>query len=328
MHIPDGYLSPETSVAAGAVMVPAWWCACRRVRRVVVSRYVPLVAVSAAYAFLVMMFNLPVPDGTTAHAVGAVLIAILLGPSAAVIAVSVALAIQALFFGDGGVLSYTVNALNMALVMPMVGYATYRVVARRSALHSRRRALAAGLGGYVGLNAAALAVAVELGVQPTLFHTSNGTPLYSPFHLRETVPAMALAHLTVAGVVEFALTAGVFAYLQRAQPSMLMINHTRARSTPNARPGATRRALRWATAGLALGALIAPLGLVAHGHAFGEDARDAGIWRHALLRAYDLPHDAHAAIGYVVSAFVGVAAIVALALAVVSAIARARSVKS
>src|SRR5690242_14577010 len=174
---------------------PFWVVAARRVRRVVKTRYVPLLALGAAYCFLVMMFNVPVPDGTTAHAVGAVLIAVLLGRWAAVISVSVALAIQALFFGDGGVLAYGANAFNMAFVMPFVGYEVYRVLSRGSALTARRRAIAAGLGGYAGLNASALCAAIELGLQPDLFHTANGTPLYAPFHLSQTLPAMLLAHL-------------------------------------------------------------------------------------------------------------------------------------
>jgi len=70
MHIPDGYLSPETCGAFGVAMVPMWTTAGRRVRKVVKNRYVPLVAIGAAYSFLVMMFNVPIPDGTTAHAVG------------------------------------------------------------------------------------------------------------------------------------------------------------------------------------------------------------------------------------------------------------------
>ena len=90
MHIPDGYLSPETCGVGFAVMLPAWATAGKRVRKVVKSRYVPLLAIGAAYSFLVMMFNVPVPDGTTAHAVGAVLIAVILGPWAAIIAVSTA----------------------------------------------------------------------------------------------------------------------------------------------------------------------------------------------------------------------------------------------
>src|SRR5947209_7554853 len=142
MHIPDGYLSPATCATFYGASVPVWVVAGRRVRLVVKNRYVPLVAMGAAYSFLVMMFNVPVPDGTTAHAVGAVLIAVLLGPWAAVIAVSIALAIQAVFFGDGGVLAFGANAFNMAFMMPIAGYATYRLLAARSSLTAPRRAIA------------------------------------------------------------------------------------------------------------------------------------------------------------------------------------------
>ncbi len=75
-----------------------------------------------------MMFNLPAPGGTSAHAVGAVLIAILLGPWASCLAVSVALAMQALLFGDGGILAFGANAFCMAVVMPFVGYAVYKLL--------------------------------------------------------------------------------------------------------------------------------------------------------------------------------------------------------
>src|SRR4051812_31168024 len=163
MHIPDGYLSPQTCTVATVVMVPVWGTAARKVRETIKRREVPLLALAASYSFLVMMLNVPIPDGTTAHAVGAVLIAILLGPWAAVIAVSVALVIQALFFGDGGVLAFAPNAFNMAFVMPLVGYGTYRLISQRVALTSGRRVVAAGIGAYVGLNAGAMCAAVEFG---------------------------------------------------------------------------------------------------------------------------------------------------------------------
>src|SRR3954454_9062886 len=134
-------------------MVPVWAIAARRARRVVKSRYAPMMAVAAAYSFLVMMLNVPIPDGTTAHAVGAVLIAILLGRYAATIAVTVSLVIQALFFGDGGVLALGANCFNMAFVMPWVGLAVYRVLTGRLPLADPKRALYAGVAGYVGLNA-------------------------------------------------------------------------------------------------------------------------------------------------------------------------------
>lgn len=335
MHIPDGYLSPATCGVLTASMLPAWTTAGRRVRKVVTSRYVPLLALGAAYSFLVMMFNVPIPDGTTAHAVGAVLIAILLGPWAAVIAVSVALAIQALFFGDGGVLSFGANCLNMAVVMPMVGYAVYRSTTHNVSLTARRRAFCAGIAGYVGLNAAALCTAIELGIQPTLFHSANGTPLYSPFHLSQTIPAMALAHLLVAGTVELILTGGVIAYLQRANLPVLRINHA---GVPDSEVVTPPRRLAWRWGALTLGvvALLTPLGLLASGGAFGEDAPEdldlakyhlqaipnglahyAGFWHHALFDGYDFTDDRHPVLGYIVSAFVGMLAIALVVVAVV-----------
>jgi cobalt/nickel transport system permease protein len=315
MHIPDGYLSPATCGVLGASMVPVWATAGKRVRKVVTSRSVPLLALGAAYSFVVMMFNVPIPDGTTAHAVGAVLIAILLGPWAAVVAVSVALAIQALFFGDGGVLSFGANCLNMAFVMPMVGYGIYRLGTRHVSLTARRRALVAGFAGYAGINAAAVCAAVELGLQPTLFHSANGTPLYSPFHLRQTLPAMLLAHLTVAGLVELALTAGVVAYLQRANLPVLRINH--AGIPLDAADIAPPVHLGWRRGAVALGvaALLTPLGLLASGTAFAEGPRGSGFWHHTLLAGYGVGSGRNPALGYVVSAFVGTAVIAIVSVA-------------
>ena len=333
MHIPDGYLSPESCGALGAAMVPVWATAGRRVRKVVKSRYVPLVAIGAAYSFLVMMFNLPIPDGTTAHAIGGVLIAVVLGPWAAVIAVSIALLIQALFFGDGGVLAYGANAFNMAFVMPIAGYGVYRALTRNVALTSRRRPFAAGLGAYIGLNAAALCAAIELGLQPALFHSANGTPLYAPFHLAQTIPAMALAHLTVAGLVEVALTAGAIRYLQRANLPLLRLNHAAAPDAEAEVGPPARIGRRWVFVGLGSLLALVPLGLLAPGNAFGEDAPGdldlakyhlnavpnglrhyAGFWHNALFDGYGFGNDPHPAIGYLVSAFAGIAAIAVVIL--------------
>ena len=220
MHIPDGYLSPIISVGMGAATLPAWGVATRRVQSVLTNRTVPLLAVFAAMSFTIMMFNVPVPGGTTAHGVGGTLIAIVLGPLAAVIAVSVALIIQALFFGDGGVLAIFANCLNMGILLPFAGYATYRLLAGRSALLSTRRVWAAGIGAYVGITVAALAVGFELGIQPVLF-SENGHALYSPYGLSEAIPAMLVAHAFGASIVEALVTAFGVAYLQQRHPEYL-----------------------------------------------------------------------------------------------------------
>jgi cobalt/nickel transport system permease protein len=221
MHIPEGYLGPQTYLAGYAAMVPAWAVASRYLNKRLRARQVPLLAQGAAFSFVIMMFTVPIPGGTTGHAVGAVLVAVLLGPWAACVAVSVALVVQALVFGDGGVTAIGANCFNMALVMPFTGYAVYRVIAGQSDARSRRRWIGAGLGGYVGLNLAALCTGIEFGLQPLMAHDAAGTPLYAPYPLQVAVPAMAVTHLALFGFVEAVATALVVAYLQRAEPSLI-----------------------------------------------------------------------------------------------------------
>lgn len=221
MHIPDGYLGPQTYLTSYAAMVPLWAAAGRRLGRSLKSRQVPLLAIGAAFSFVLMMFNVPIPGGTTGHAVGAVLVAVLLGPWAACVAVSIALVVQALVFGDGGLTAIGANCLNMAVVMPFVGWGVYRLIAGRSPARSPRQAVAAAVGGYVGLNAAALTTALMFGIQPLLAHDAAGHALYAPYPLVVAVPAMALEHLAVFGWVEALTTGLVIAYLQRHAPELL-----------------------------------------------------------------------------------------------------------
>ncbi|HER43199.1 MAG TPA: cobalamin biosynthesis protein CbiM, partial [Candidatus Eisenbacteria bacterium] len=122
MHIPDGYISPHTSGVFYIVSIPLLGLSLRMVRSRLKQNQVPLLAMLAAFSFLVMMFNIPLPGGTTGHAIGGVLIAILVGPWPALLSVSLALAVQALFFGDGGIIALGANIFNLAFVMPMIGY--------------------------------------------------------------------------------------------------------------------------------------------------------------------------------------------------------------
>src|SRR4030042_5781458 len=128
MHIPDGYLSPQTYVPLYAVFAGFLAAALRKLRKSLSSKTVPYLGMSAAFSCLIMMFNVPIPGGTTCHAVGAGIIAILLGPWTAVIAVSVSLIIQAIVFGDGGITAIGANCFNMAVGMPFVSYWGFRLI--------------------------------------------------------------------------------------------------------------------------------------------------------------------------------------------------------
>ncbi|MDD5116799.1 MAG: cobalt transporter CbiM [Candidatus Omnitrophica bacterium] len=221
MHIPDGYLGPGTCGLFYLIMLPIWTAASRMVKKTLSARQVPLLAIGAAFSFVVMMFNVPIPGGTTGHAVGGVLVAILLGPWAACIAITVALVIQALLFGDGGATAIGANCFIMAFVLPFCGYYIYKAVSRKAALGSRRRVFAAGLAGYVALNVSAGFAGFVFGIQPVLYKTANGVALYCPYGLNVALPVMLGEHLLVFGWVEAIVTALVIKYLQKHAPELL-----------------------------------------------------------------------------------------------------------
>jgi cobalt/nickel transport system permease protein len=221
MHIPDGYLGPQTYLPLFAAMVPLWAKASRVLKKTLRARHVPLFAMSAAFSFIVMMFNIPVPGGTSGHATGAAIIAILLGPWAAILAVSIALIIQALLFGDGGITAIGANCFNIALIIPVVAHFIYRWLSARATATSFRRVVAGGVAGYVGINLSALMTALELGIQPLIAHNAAGQPLYAPFPLSVTIPAMLFGHLLLFGFVEALVTALIILYFQKSDPSLL-----------------------------------------------------------------------------------------------------------
>jgi len=221
MHIPDGYLGPLTCGAFCAVMVPVWLKASRTVKKTLKAAQVPLLAVGAAFSFVIMMFNIPIPGGTTGHAVGGVLVAILIGPWAACIAITVALVIQALLFGDGGITAIGANCFNMAFILPFAGYYLYRLLSGNSAPGSNKRVIAAGIAGYLAINLAALFAGVEFGLQPLLHHTTEGQALYCPYGLKAAVTAMLSGHLLVFGWIELIVTALVVKYLQKKDLDLL-----------------------------------------------------------------------------------------------------------
>ena len=178
-------------------------------------------ALGAAFSFVIMMFNVPIPGGTTGHAVGGALVAVLLGPWAACVAVSVAVILQAFIFGDGGVTAIGANCLNMAVILPFVAYGVYWLIAGKSDAKSPRRWIGAAIGGYIGINVAALSAGIMFGIQPLLAHDAAGHALYAPYPLQVAVPAMLLEHMLVFGIIEALVTGLVVMYLQRADSSLL-----------------------------------------------------------------------------------------------------------
>lgn len=202
MHIPDGYVDLPIALACGALSVAVLALAARRIDGEVSDARAPLVGVVAAGIFAAQMLNWPIPGGTSAHFVGGAFAAIMLGPHLGALAVATVVAIQALVFGDGGLVVLGANVFNMAIVEVYVGYAVYRLLTPYGEF---RAAFAAG---WLGITAGALTAAVQLGLSSAF-----------AYELVTTVAIMGVGHLLL-GLIEGAITAVVYRYLARARPDL------------------------------------------------------------------------------------------------------------
>jgi len=211
MHIPDGYLCPQTYIPLMGAFMVSVAVAVKKVKKEVSVKNIPYLGMAAAFSFIIMMFNLPIPGGTTGHAVGSALIAIILGPWAAVISVSVALIIQTFIFGDGGITAIGANCFNMAVFMPFVAYYIFKLICMNSS-NTKKIFVAAFISGYLSLVLTSVLTAVEFGIQPLIASSVDGRTLYCPYDLSIAIPAMALEHLILFGIAEGIITALIVRY--------------------------------------------------------------------------------------------------------------------
>jgi len=227
MHIPDGYLGPPTFGSFWAAMIGVWSFAARKVQQKIKASQVPYLAMASAFSFVAMIISIPLPGGTSAHITGAPLVAILLGPWAAVISVSAALVIQALLFGDGGVTAIAANCFNIAFAASLSGYGIYYLITAfarlftidKSAIDGGNRSNAlsieitsAAIGSYIGINVAALLTALELGIQPLIYSAGQG---YFPYGLGISLPAIVIPHLTFVGALEAIVASLVIGFVRK-----------------------------------------------------------------------------------------------------------------
>jgi len=210
MHIPDGYISPKTFVPAYLIFIPLVSYAYKKVRNVLDEQTLPLISSLAALSFVIMMFNIPVPGGTSGHAIGAAVMAILFGPWVGFLSISIVLLIQALIFGDGGITTYAINALSMGFIASFTAYYTYRLLGTKV-----NEKVNYFLSGWMSIVLVSLFVAVILGIQPAIASDAAGNPLYFPFGLKISVPALVGAHMLFFGVAEGLFTSITLNYIKK-----------------------------------------------------------------------------------------------------------------
>jgi cobalt/nickel transport system permease protein len=164
MHIPDGFINAPTSLAAGAVAAGGVGVSLRRAAETLQDKQAPLAGLVAAYIFAVQMLNFPVAAGTSGHLLGGALAAILVGPWAGALCVSVVLLVQGLLFADGGLSALGLNIVNMALVTAWGGYAVFLLLRRALPRTRTSVTVSAGVAAGISVVLASLAFVVEYAI--------------------------------------------------------------------------------------------------------------------------------------------------------------------
>jgi len=203
MHVPDGFLDPWVAGVFWLAAGGAIGLAVRRARRELGDERTPLLGVVAAGIFAAQMLNWPIPGGTSAHFVGGAFAGVLLGPSLGVLAMTAVVTIQAVVFGDGGIVALGANLFAMAVVDVLVGYVLFRGLA---GIHATGAAFVAG---WIAVTASALAVGVGVGLSSAF-----------AYRVDVTVPVMVVGHAAL-GLVEGAITAAVYGYLADLRPDLV-----------------------------------------------------------------------------------------------------------
>ena len=207
LHAPDGFFSLAVVAVTWAISAPVIYVSLKQAGRRLNERTVPALGVLAAFIFAAQMLNFPVAGGTSGHLIGAALAAIILGPWAAVVAMTAVVALQAILFQDGGLVVMGANLLNIAIIPVFTAWVVFSL-GRRVAASRGKLLVLSGICAWLSVEAGALATAIELSLSGT-----------SPFVI--VVPGMLGTHALI-GLGEALITAGAVAVIYNAKRELLM----------------------------------------------------------------------------------------------------------
>ena len=216
LHIPDGFLSPSVSLFCWVITIVLIAVSLKKVQRDYQEKTVPLMGVCAAFIFAAQMINFPIPGGTSGHLVGGTLAAIILGPWAGTLVVTVVFIVQAVLFQDGGLTVLGANILNMGLIGTFCCYYLYRAIRCNLGRNSwRSMTIATVVAAWCSVVIAAIATALQLALSGTV-------------PLMVSMIAMVTWHVVI-GVGEAMITMIAVGYVWRSRPDLI---YDRPSSTP------------------------------------------------------------------------------------------------
>src|SRR3989304_3531643 len=211
MHMANELLSVPVAAGTLAIAAGSLGLICRKARKIITTDKLALMGILGAFVFAAQMvnFQLPAMPGTSGHMVGAVLLAIILGPHAGAIVISSVVIIQCLIFQDGGLLALGCNIINMALVPSYLGYFLYKT-ATTGPFSSLRAYIGSVLACVIAIEAGAIFVPIQAALSGVL-----AVP-FSTFLI-----TMIGVHFLV-GLIEGLITVAVLGYIQQVRPDIVV----------------------------------------------------------------------------------------------------------
>jgi cobalt/nickel transport system permease protein len=209
MHIPDGFINPVTAVTMFVLSIAFLAWSWKKVKADYPQSFVALLAISSAFVFAAQMINFPIVYGTSGHLVGGTFLAVLLGPYAAMLSMTIVLLMQAFFFADGGLIAFGANVFNMAIIGGL-SFFIVKLLTRKSE-STRRFASSVFVASWLSVVAGSLACALEIGISPAFAGVGG---------IAVTVPAMLFWYVLI-GLGEGVITTTLVMSLQRLQPAIV-----------------------------------------------------------------------------------------------------------
>jgi cobalamin biosynthesis protein CbiM len=167
MHIPDGFIDIQTSAVFGGLAAAGVAIALKGARNQLDEKSAPLAGLTAVFIFAVQMLNFPVAAGTSGHLLGGALAAVLVGPWAATLALTVVLLMQGFLFADGGLTAIGLNVFNMGIIGVWVGYTVFLLIRKVLPKNKSSISIAAAIAGAMSVPAAAIGFTVQYALGAT-----------------------------------------------------------------------------------------------------------------------------------------------------------------
>jgi cobalamin biosynthesis protein CbiM len=202
MHIPDGFIDIQTSAVFAGLSALGVAAALKGAKSQLDEKSAPLAGLTAVFIFAVQMLNFPVAAGTSGHLLGGALAAVLVGPWAATLALTVVLMMQAFLFADGGLSAIGLNVFNMGIIGVWAGYLIFILIRKILPKKKSSIALAAAIGGALSVPAAAIGFTIQYALGATAtFSVSTVLTAMVGTHILIGIGEALITGLTVSAVL-------------------------------------------------------------------------------------------------------------------------------